>query len=783
MSVVSSTVPDVAAGKHRILAPGQVVFSRFTLRRMLGQGGMAAVWLAHDSQLDRQVALKFVADPHFRDPGASAELRRETRRSLELTHPNIIRIYDYLEDDTAAAISLEYVDGSTLARLRVEQADGVFNPEDLNGWLAGVCAALEYAHDETCTVHRDLKPSNIIVTSRNVAKIADFGISCGLQNTAARISAWSTATGGTLGYMSPQQLHGDLAAPSDDIYSLGATIYELLTGKPPFYTGDISFQVREIVADRMDDRRAKLGINRPELPELWIETIAACLAKEPEDRPATIGELAERLGIKAGENVQMGTASDVERTLRFAPLQRRAEQRTTKRQLTFNQWFVVAIVVPVITGWFLWPNTTREFRNPVQAATAATVPINVEAKAAPPGGILIKTAPTGASVMMDGKPVGITPLTINQVPAGERPVTVEMPGFEATTVKASVRANEFTDMGTIPLTRSVGSLLVQTEPQDCAYALLSADGATEIRRGRTPEQVPNLPTGTYRVRFERSGWPAAESTAEVTRQATGITSHRFGTGRMEIVTNPPGAEIRMGEKVLGVSPVQTELPAGDHRKLTASLAGYQTTSFDVKVLMGESIRTAPIALAAQSATLSVVSIPDDLRYQVFAGAVLAPGAAPLQEGITPALLEKLAPGQYTVVINSPPWPVSSKVVQVGSQALSEVVHTLPSGTLHVTSQPEGATVMVNGKDMGKTPMEVVVPIGGYEVGAVWKGRPARVRSVELGDDESENIRFDFTTSTSTRSKTKRVRRPVKESVFTKVGRSIQNLFTGSKKRR
>jgi hypothetical protein len=378
--------------------------------------------------------------------------------------------------------------------------------------------------------------------------------------------------------------------------------------------------------------------------------------------------------------------------------------------------------------------------------------------------------------MIDGRSSGITPLTLQQVSAGESSVTIELPGFEPTTVKAAVRANEFTDMGTIPLVRSVGALLVQTEPQDCAYVLLSADGATEIRRGRTPEQVPNLPTGNYRVRFERAGWPVTELQAEVKRQTTGMTSHRFGVGQVAIVTNPAGAEIRNGEKVLGISPLQVELPAGEHRQLTATLAGYKTASFDVKVVLGEVSKPAPIALEPAGSTLSVVSIPDDLRYQVYAGAVVVAGAVPLQQGLTPALVEKLAPGQYTVVINSPPWPVSSKIVEIGSQPISEIVHTLPSGTLHVTSQPEGATINVNG-------IEVVVPIGRYDVGAEWKGRPARIRSVELADDESEDIRFDFTTSTSTRSKSRRVRRPVKESVFTKVGRSIQNLFTSDKRRR
>ena len=113
--------PTVSPTDHRALTAGQKVFGRYSLTRILGQGGMGVVWLAQDEQLQRQIALKFVAGPFFHDAAARDDLRKETRRSLELTHPNIIRIYDYVEDANAAAISLEYVDGKTLAQMRIER--------------------------------------------------------------------------------------------------------------------------------------------------------------------------------------------------------------------------------------------------------------------------------------------------------------------------------------------------------------------------------------------------------------------------------------------------------------------------------------------------------------------------------------------------------------------------------------------------------------------------------------------------------------------------------------
>jgi serine/threonine protein kinase len=280
----------------RDLSAEQKLFNRYILKKVLGRGGMGIVWLAQDEKLEREVALKFLPDIVKMDAAIIDDLKRETRKSLELTHPNIIRIYDFVDDETAAAISMEYVDGANLSKLRIEKPNRVFESIDLEVWLKQVCSALDYAHQECKIVHRDLKPGNLMLNSRGQIKVADFGIARSLSDSVSQMTQRATSSG-TLPYMSPQQLLGEEAAITGDVYSLGATVYELLTSKPPFYSGDIPTQVLEKVPPSMKERREVLGIQGAEIPLLWEEIIAACLAKETDKRPQFAGEVLERLNI------------------------------------------------------------------------------------------------------------------------------------------------------------------------------------------------------------------------------------------------------------------------------------------------------------------------------------------------------------------------------------------------------------------------------------------------------------------------------------------------------
>ena len=281
---------------------GQKLFDRYTLEQMLGRGGMGIVWLASDETLERHVALKFLPETLRLDTSALDDLKRETRRGLALAHQNIVRIYDFIDDSTAAAISMEYVDGRTLSALRIEQPGRVFQTSHLEIWVTQLIEALDYAHRKAKIVHRDLKPANLMTTLEGELKVADFGIARSISDSVSRVSV-KGASSGTLVYMSPQQAQGMPPKASDDIYAFGATLYELLTSKPPFYSGNIQHQLDTVTPPSMTQRRIDLEIEGEEIPPQWENTIAACLAKDAADRPASLAHIGQLLGLQTSATV------------------------------------------------------------------------------------------------------------------------------------------------------------------------------------------------------------------------------------------------------------------------------------------------------------------------------------------------------------------------------------------------------------------------------------------------------------------------------------------------
>src|SRR6202011_69039 len=159
----------------REFAIGQKLFNRYTLNRILGRGGMGVVWLARDDVLERDVALKFLPELVIFDRAMLNELKRETNRSLELTHKNVVRIYDFVHDENSACISMEYIDGDTLSNMRADRPTKVFECWELGNWTKQLCEALDYAHNHAHVVHRDLKPATLMVTQGGDLKVADFG--------------------------------------------------------------------------------------------------------------------------------------------------------------------------------------------------------------------------------------------------------------------------------------------------------------------------------------------------------------------------------------------------------------------------------------------------------------------------------------------------------------------------------------------------------------------------------------------------------------------------------
>ena len=184
---------DVIAATSREFASGQKVFGRYTLVKVLGRGGMGIVWLARDEELERDVALKFLPDLMIQDRAAFDQLKRETKRCLELTHPHIVRIHDFVHDERSGCISMEYIDGETLSNLRAEKEQRVFEPDEIATWITQLCDALDYAHNRANVIHCDLKPANLMVNQRGDLKITDFGIARSLADSVESVNRGSKA--------------------------------------------------------------------------------------------------------------------------------------------------------------------------------------------------------------------------------------------------------------------------------------------------------------------------------------------------------------------------------------------------------------------------------------------------------------------------------------------------------------------------------------------------------------------------------------------------------------
>lgn len=286
------------ASEGRLVA-GQLIAGRYRLDQWIGRGGMGTVWRATDTTLELPVAMKFLHDVLAQDQAALNDLKRETRRALQLTHPNIVRVHSLVEDPERglACIAMEFVDGVNLIQRKFRQKLRFFEPADLAKWTTQLCDALAHAHEKARIIHRDLKPGNLLLDNEGDLKITDFGIAASANESITRITGSSAS--GTMSYMSPQQAQGDRPAPSDDLYAVGSTLYELLAGEPPFGPDTNYAQLRGEAPMPISERRKVLyGVDAP-LPPEWEATIAALLAKDPAERPQTAQEVAVRLGLVA----------------------------------------------------------------------------------------------------------------------------------------------------------------------------------------------------------------------------------------------------------------------------------------------------------------------------------------------------------------------------------------------------------------------------------------------------------------------------------------------------
>ena len=286
----SKAGPEPHAGDSSLiqpeLTPGEC-FGRYELIRELGRGGMGVVFLARQVDLDREVAVKMILSSRLASPDDVRRFLAESKAAGRMRHPNIVAIHEAGEVVGQHYFAMDYVDGPSLAEWR-KSAD--ITPEQAAECVAAVAGAVQYLHEQGI-VHRDLKPSNILLDSSGKPHVTDFGLAR-VFNADSRDTQTGTILG-TPSYMPPEQAAGKLdeISPRSDVYSLGAILYELLTGEPPFHRANPLDALVDVLEGEPDPPR-KLNPNVPR--ELQLVCLK-CLEKDPDRRYATARDLAEDL--------------------------------------------------------------------------------------------------------------------------------------------------------------------------------------------------------------------------------------------------------------------------------------------------------------------------------------------------------------------------------------------------------------------------------------------------------------------------------------------------------
>jgi eukaryotic-like serine/threonine-protein kinase len=317
---------------------GTVLSDRYKLEAKLGSGGMSTVYLARDSTLDRQVAVKVMHREMSEQADQLQRFRQEARAVAKLSHPNVVAVIDAGEDGGHPYIVFEYVEGETLKQ-RINRV-GALDAQEALAYAIEVARGLTVAHARNM-VHRDIKPQNVLIDSEGRAKLTDFGISRQLEQDGM------TATGrvlGTTDYVAPEQAMGHPVDQRSDVYSLGVVLYEMLVGQVPFQADSQVGVAMKHVNEELPDVQQR----RPEISAAAAMVVERATAKDPAERYQKVGELIDDLATALEVEAARAGAATGEATSVLEAVE------PTERKLAGGRgrrsWLALALLVLVAGG-------------------------------------------------------------------------------------------------------------------------------------------------------------------------------------------------------------------------------------------------------------------------------------------------------------------------------------------------------------------------------------------------------------------------------------------------
>jgi serine/threonine-protein kinase len=497
---------------------------RYEILGELGRGAMGRVFRARDPIVDRLVAVKTLDVAEF-PKGQQEEIlrrfRREAQAAGQLTHPNIVTIYDVGEN----FFVMELVKGETLQAYLSRK--GAVEPEEALKIVAPVASALDYAHGRG-VVHRDVKPANIMLTERGVPKLMDFG----LAKTDATVLTRAGQSLGSPAYMPPEQIQGFEPTARADLYSLAVVTYELLTGSRPFSGKNITTLLHQVVhAEPAPPRQFNAA-----LPLRYDELFARALSKNPEERFADASSFVTDLNLKELEAIV---------SLIGAPEPRRATAVVPSIE-EIHEKETIASVERVPTA------SATERRLPAKPPLARVPGVGVIALAVAavllvlglgrflmPGLVTleVESSPPGASVFLDGVEVGTTPMSLERASRAEHDVAVALEGY----LPAHERVTFDPDSVDVPLVFAL-------QPARASLFLTSTPSSAEVlvdgdKVGETPIEGFELREGAHQVEVRKKGFEPFRTEVEARVGESLQVVARLKAMRAKTQPKPAAAEI------------------------------------------------------------------------------------------------------------------------------------------------------------------------------------------------------------------------------------------------